>query len=170
MREVFASGRPIAQVAADLGIRREAPSPEAVRTPKTSRVLPADADTELKELRRENAELRRAIEIVKAASIFSRGSSTPDRGDERLHRGPQGQIRGRADLPHARLRPIDTLAARSQPSSARPIRDAGLIAQIHDARAGYRAVDGVRKSCSRALPVWHRGRLRRVRRLICEQA
>ena len=73
-RLVFESGRPIAQVAADLGIHREA---------RRKRVRQAEADAggrpgllsssereELAALRREVRELRRANEILKAASVF----------------------------------------------------------------------------------------------------
>jgi transposase len=75
VREVFASGRPIAQVAEDLGIHREAlrkqvRQAEADRAPKATRVLPADVDQELRALRSENAELRRANEILRSASAF----------------------------------------------------------------------------------------------------
>jgi transposase len=73
VRLVFESGRPIAQVAADLGMH-----PEALR----KRVRQAEIDTgrregltsqeheEIKKLRRENFELRRANEILKSASVF----------------------------------------------------------------------------------------------------
>jgi transposase len=74
VRLVFESGRPIAQVAADLGVH-----PEALR----KRVRQAEADSgkrtdllstaereEIKKLRRENFELRRANEILKSASVF----------------------------------------------------------------------------------------------------
>lgn len=57
----------------------------------------------------ENHELRRANEILKSASIFFAGNSTPDRSDERLHRHASRSVRGRADLPHARPRPLDLL-------------------------------------------------------------
>ena len=54
---------------------------------------------ELKRLRRENAELRRANEILKTASAFSqRRSSTAISADRRLHRPAQAPLRGRADL------------------------------------------------------------------------
>jgi transposase len=54
---------------------------------------------ELKRLRRENAELRRANEILKTASAFSRRrSSTAISADRGLHRPAQGSLRGRADL------------------------------------------------------------------------
>jgi transposase len=58
---------------------------------------------ELARLRRENAELRRANEILKTASAFSpKRSSTADCGDRRLHRRPPRPLRGRADLRRAR--------------------------------------------------------------------
>ena len=73
-RLVFESGRPIAHVAADLGI-----GPESLR----KRVRQAEADggqrgdlltsqerQRLRELEREVRELRRANEILKAASVF----------------------------------------------------------------------------------------------------
>ena len=55
---------------------------------------------ELKRLKRENAELRRANEILKAAAISSRGNSTPAIADPRVHRRAAGRgPRGRVDLP-----------------------------------------------------------------------
>ena len=72
-RLVFESGRPIAHVAADLGINSET---------LRKRVRQAEIDTgrreglsseereEIKALRKENYELRRANEILKAASVF----------------------------------------------------------------------------------------------------
>jgi transposase len=83
VRLVFESGRPIAHVAADLGIH-----PEALR----KRVRQAEADAgkrtgrlttqereEIRRLRRENLELRRANEILKAASVFFAKELDPDR-------------------------------------------------------------------------------------------
>lgn len=74
VRLVFESQRPIAQVAADLGVH-----PETLR----KRVRRAEADSgqrtdllstqereEIKKLRKENYELRRANEILKSASVF----------------------------------------------------------------------------------------------------
>jgi transposase len=74
VRLVFESGRPIAQVAADLGMH-----PEALR----KRVRQAEANSgmrpelpnskereELRRLRKDNYELRRANEILKSASVF----------------------------------------------------------------------------------------------------
>ena len=75
--------RPIARVAADLGIH-----PETLR----KRVRQAEADSgrrgdllssqereEIRKLRRENYELRRANEILKAASVFFAKELDPDR-------------------------------------------------------------------------------------------
>ena len=83
VRLVFESGRPIAQVAADLGMH-----PEALR----KRVRQAEADSgmrpelptskereELRRLRKENYELRRANEILKSASVFFAKELDPDR-------------------------------------------------------------------------------------------
>jgi len=74
VRLVFESQRPVAQVAADLGVH-----PEALR----KRVRQAEADSgrrpdllsgeereEIRKLRKENYELRRANEILKSASVF----------------------------------------------------------------------------------------------------
>jgi transposase len=82
-RLVFESGRPIAHVAADLGIH-----PEALR----KRVRQAEVDAggrrellsssereELAGLRREVKELRKANEILKAASVFFAKELDPTR-------------------------------------------------------------------------------------------
>ena len=78
VRLYFESNRPIAHVARDLGIHREAlrqwvRQAEADQTPRPSRVLPSDVQEELTRLRKENAQLRRANEILKAASVFFAG-------------------------------------------------------------------------------------------------
>ena len=73
-RLVFESGRPIAHVARDLGVPsetlrkyvRQVEADEGVRPD-----LPSSAERdEIKQLRREVYELRRANEILKAASVF----------------------------------------------------------------------------------------------------
>jgi transposase len=74
VRLAMESGRPIAHIAQDLGMH-----PETLR----KRVRQAEADSglrpdlpsseereEIKKLRKENFELRRANEILKAASVF----------------------------------------------------------------------------------------------------
>jgi transposase len=80
-RLVFESGRPIAHVAADVGVH-----PETLR----KRVRRAEADAggrrdllssgereELASLRREVKQLRKATEILKAASVFFAGELDP---------------------------------------------------------------------------------------------
>jgi transposase len=74
IREVRTSGRPIAHVARDLGIHKEAlrnwvRQAEADAGERDDR-LTTDELEELRQLRKENAELRRANEILKAASVF----------------------------------------------------------------------------------------------------
>lgn len=73
-RLVFESGRPIAHVARDLGIPSETLR-LYVRRVEADEGLRPDLPTaaereEIKRLRRENFELRRANEILKAASVF----------------------------------------------------------------------------------------------------
>lgn len=83
VRLALESERPIAHVAADLGIH-----PETLR----KRVRQAEADSgkrgdllsteereEIRRLRRENFELRRANEILKSASVFFAKELDPDR-------------------------------------------------------------------------------------------
>ncbi|WP_435841922.1 transposase [Streptomyces hirsutus] len=79
VREVRSTGRPVAHVARDLGIHKEALRPwvrqaEADDGERDDRLTIAERD-ELKELRRENAELRRTNEILKAAGLDSTGQS-----------------------------------------------------------------------------------------------
>ena len=74
VRLVFESGRPIAHVAADLGIHRESlrgwvRQAEADGGRRGDR-LTSDERERLKELERENRELRKANEILKSASVF----------------------------------------------------------------------------------------------------
>ena len=82
VRLALESGRPIAHVAQDLGMH-----PETLRR----RVREAEIDSgkregltseereEIRKLRRENFELRRANEILKAASLFFARELDPDR-------------------------------------------------------------------------------------------
>lgn len=77
-------GRPIARVASDLGVHREAlrlwvRQAEADRAPRASRVLPSDVQAELERLRREVAELKKANAILKDASIYFATELDPTR-------------------------------------------------------------------------------------------
>jgi transposase len=72
-RLVFESGRPIAHVAADLGVppetlRKYVRQVEANEGRRTD--LTTEEREEIKKLRREVFELRRANEILKSASVF----------------------------------------------------------------------------------------------------
>jgi transposase len=83
VRLVFESGRPIAQVAADLGIHPEALR-KRVRQAEANSGMRPDLPTskereELRRLRKENYELRRANEILKSASVFFAKELDPDR-------------------------------------------------------------------------------------------
>jgi transposase len=76
-------GRPIAQVARDLGIHREALR-QWVRQAETDSgrrrdLLTSEEREELKRLRKENAQLRRANEILKDASVFFATELDPSR-------------------------------------------------------------------------------------------
>ena len=55
---------------------------------------------ELKRLRKEIKELRRANEILKTASAFSRRNSTVPPEDDRIHRCVSRSLRGRGYLSH----------------------------------------------------------------------
>jgi len=83
VRLVFDSGRPIAQVAADLGIHREAlrkwvRQAEADAGQRDDRLTTAERER-LAVLERENRELRKANEILKAASVFFAKELDPPR-------------------------------------------------------------------------------------------
>ena len=74
VRLVLDSDRPIAQIAKDLGIHREAlrlwvRQAQADAGQRPEQMSTAERD-ELKRLRKENAELKRANDILKAASAF----------------------------------------------------------------------------------------------------
>ena len=83
VRLALESGRPIAQVARDLGIHpeslrrwvRQAEADEGGRTDP----LTTEEREELGRLRSENRELRRANEILKAASVFFATELDPPR-------------------------------------------------------------------------------------------
>jgi len=68
------SGRPVAQVARDLGIGHEALRKRVRRAEADGGLRPdlpsSEEREEIKRLKRENHELRRANEILKAASVF----------------------------------------------------------------------------------------------------
>ncbi|MFD9428079.1 MULTISPECIES: transposase [unclassified Streptomyces] len=74
VREVRNSGRPVAHVARDLGIHKEAlrlwvPQAEADLGSRPDLLTSAER-AEIAQLRKEAAELRRANEILKTAGVF----------------------------------------------------------------------------------------------------
>jgi transposase len=83
VRLALESGRPVARVARDLGIhsetlRRRVRLAEADQGLRPD--LPRSAEREeIKRLRQENFELRRANEILKSASVSSAKELDPDR-------------------------------------------------------------------------------------------
>ena len=84
VREVRTTGRPIAHVAKDLGIHKEAlrgwvRHAEADAGERDNQLTTSERE-ELKQLRKEIAELKRTNEIVKASSVFlPRRSTVPGR-------------------------------------------------------------------------------------------
>ena len=83
VRLVFESGRPIAHVARDLGIHKEAlrhwVRQAEADTGRRRDLLTTDERDELKRLRREVAELRRANAILKDASVYFAQELDPTR-------------------------------------------------------------------------------------------
>jgi len=81
-RLVFESKRPISHVAADLGIKSESLR-RHVRQLEVDEGrregLSTEEREEIKRLKRENFELRRANEILKSASVFFAKELDPDR-------------------------------------------------------------------------------------------
>ena len=83
VRLALESGRPIAHVAADLGLPSETLR-KYVRQVEANEGRRPDLPTteereEIKRLRQENFELRRANEILKSASVFFAKELDPDR-------------------------------------------------------------------------------------------
>jgi len=102
VRLALESGRPVAQVARDLGIGHEALR-KRVRQAEADGGLRPDLPSseereEIRKLRKELFELRRANEILKAARCFLRPSSTQTVRSERVHRRASRALRRRADL------------------------------------------------------------------------
>ncbi|MFC5805325.1 transposase [Streptomyces formicae] len=86
VRAVHTTGRPIAHAAKDLGIHKEAlrgwvRQAEADRGERDGRLTTAERE-EVKQLRQENVELKRANEILKGRQCVSlpRRSTVPGRG------------------------------------------------------------------------------------------
>jgi transposase len=83
VRLALESGRPIAHIAADLGIHRETLRKKVRQAEadsgKRADMLTSQEREEIRRLRKENYELRRANEILKSASVFFAKELDPDR-------------------------------------------------------------------------------------------
>jgi transposase len=83
VRLALESDRPIAHVADDLGIHRETLRKRVRQAEadsgKRGEMLSSQEREEIRKLRRENFELRRANEILKSASVFFAKELDPDR-------------------------------------------------------------------------------------------
>jgi transposase len=83
VRLVFESGRPIAHVARDLGVHKEALRSWVRQVEadggRRRDLLTTDEREELKRLRKENAELKRANAILKDASVYFATELDPTR-------------------------------------------------------------------------------------------
>ena len=83
VRMCLESGRPIAQVAADLGMHPEALRKRVRQAEANSGLRPETPTSkereELRRLRKENYELRKANSILKSASVFFAKELDPDR-------------------------------------------------------------------------------------------
>ena len=80
---MFESGRPVRQVARDLGVHHESlriwVRQAEADTGRRRDLLTSDERDELKRLRKENAELRRANAILKDASVYFATELDPTR-------------------------------------------------------------------------------------------
>jgi transposase len=83
VRLALESERPIAHVADDLGIHRETLRKKVRQAEadsgKRGDILTSQEREEIRKLRKENFELRRANEILKSASVFFAKELDPDR-------------------------------------------------------------------------------------------
>ncbi|MEV7864497.1 IS3 family transposase [Streptomyces hirsutus] len=151
IREVRATGRPIAHVAKDLGIHKEAlrgwvRQAEADRGERDDRLTTAEQD-ELKQLRKEVAELRRANEILKAASVFFCPGDRPS-PDEAEQVIDHLRDRGLGVDPVCRvleLSPSTYFARKKRPTSARRLRDEQLMPLIEKIHAESGGTYGARR-------------------------
>ncbi|MFF3632465.1 IS3 family transposase [Streptomyces sp. NPDC002164] len=151
IREVRTTGRPIAHVAKDLGIHKEAlrgwvRQAEADRGERDDRLTTAELD-ELKQLRKEVAELRRANEILKAASVFfcPGDRPSPDAAEQVIDHLRE---RGLGVDPVCRvleLSPSTYFARKKRPKSARRLRDEQLMPLIEEVHAESGGAYGARR-------------------------
>jgi transposase len=103
IRLALESDRPIAHIAADLGMHPETLRKKVRRHEADSGKRPdlpsSQEREEIRRLRQENYELRRANEILKSARCFSPRSQAQTGRSDPLCRSASWALRGRADLP-----------------------------------------------------------------------
>ncbi|WP_343240599.1 MULTISPECIES: IS3 family transposase [unclassified Streptomyces] len=150
VREVRTTGRPIAHVAKDLGIHKEAlrgwvRQAEADSGERDDRLTSVERE-ELKQLRKEVAELRRANEILKAASAFCPGARpSPDEADQVIDSlkdsgfgvGPVCRVLGWSESAY--------YARKKRPKSSRRLRDEQLMPLIEQVHAESGGTYGARR-------------------------
>ncbi|MFJ7063624.1 IS3 family transposase [Streptomyces microflavus] len=151
IREVRSTGRPIAHVAKDLGIHKEAlrgwvRQAEADRGERDDRLTSAEQD-ELRQLRKENAELRRTNEILKAASVFfcPGDRPSPDEAEQVIDHLRQKGLGVDPVCRVLELSPSTYFARKKRPKSARRLRDETLMPLIEEIHAESGGTYGARR-------------------------
>ncbi|MFE1408005.1 IS3 family transposase [Streptomyces sp. NPDC058770] len=151
IREVRTTGRPIAHVAKDLGIHKEAlrgwvRQAEADRGERDDRLTTAELD-ELKQLRKEVAELRRANEILKAASVFfcPGDRPSPDEAEQVIDHLRERGLGVDPVCQVLELSPSTYFARKKRPKSARRLRDEQLMPLIEEVHAESGGAYGARR-------------------------
>jgi transposase-like protein len=163
---VFESGRPIAHVARELGVHKEAARSwvrqAELDTGRRRDLLMRDEREELKRLGKENAELRRANAILKDASVYF--ATEPDPAKVTRYIEERRDVFGVLPICRVLEVPVSSFyARRSRVPSQRQLEDWQLLVEIEAARSGYRRAYGARKTCRRGVEVG-RDRVARVMR------
>ncbi|MEU8868815.1 IS3 family transposase [Streptomyces umbrinus] len=151
IREVRTTGRPVAHVAKDLGIHKEAlrqwvRQAEADHGERDDRLTSAERD-ELRQLRKENAELKRANEILKAASVFfcPGDRPSPDEAEQVIDHLRQLDLGVDPICRVLELSPSTYFARKKRPKSARRLRDEQLMPMIEEIHAQSGGTYGARR-------------------------
>ncbi|NNN37650.1 IS3 family transposase [Streptomyces sp. S3(2020)] len=151
IREVRTTGRPVAHVAKDLGIHKEAlrqwvRQAEADHGERDDRLTTAERD-ELRQLRKENAELKRANEILKAASVFfcPGDRPSPDEAEQVIDHLRQMDLGVDPVCRVLQLSPSTYFARKKRPKSAHRLRDEQLRPVIEEIHAQSGGTYGARR-------------------------
>ncbi|MFJ1656911.1 IS3 family transposase [Streptomyces sp. NPDC088337] len=151
VREVRTTGRPVAHVARDLGIHKEAlrgwvRQAEADAGDRDDRLTTAERE-ELKQLRKEVAELKRANEILKAASVFfcPGDRPSPDEAEQVIDHLRQKGLGVDPVCRVLELSPSTYFARKKRPKSARRLHDEQLMPLIERVHAESGGTYGTRR-------------------------